>query len=128
MATRRVVRAKAKADTSVVEGESFDGSALSLEVSGRSSAEVIDRARKSLMDAVLDSVKALADGAKDGSLAHIKLLLQLVGLDEGELAPVVVEPRKKSFADSIFEAWVRESETDVADGDSNTGGLRGNGR
>ncbi len=122
------MRAKAKADTSVVEGESFDGSALSLEVSGRSSAEVIDRARKSLMDAVLDSVKALADGAKDGSLAHIKLLLQLVGLDEGELAPVVVEPRKKSFADSIFEAWVRESETDVADGDSNTGGLRGNGR
>ena len=80
------------------------------------------------MDAVPDAVKALGAGAKDGSLAHIKLLLQLVSLDEGELAPVVVQPQKKSFADSIFEEWERESRAALADGDSNTGGLRGNAR
>ena len=80
------------------------------------------------MDAVPDSVEALAENAKKGSVAHVKLLLQLVRLDEGELAPVVVQPQTASFVDSIFEAWVRESKAVGADGDSNTGGLRGNGR
>lgn len=109
MATRKAERAKAKNAEAGVDDGSSDASNPGSEVSGRSNAEVIDLARRSLFDAIPGSAVALADGAKEGSVPHIKLLLQLVGLDDGELAIVVVQPEEKAFADSISEVWDRES-------------------
>ena len=75
---------------------------------GRSDAELIDMARKSLMGAVGDTATALAEGASGGSVPHIKLLLQLVGLDEGAFAPVVVRPKEKTLEEIVMEHWYRE--------------------
>lgn len=76
--------------------------------SGKSDGELIDMARKSLMEAVLQTTTALANGAKQGSVPHIKLLLQLVGLDEAGFAPVVVRPKEKTLEEIVMEQWNRE--------------------
>ena len=74
----------------------------------RSDAELIEVARKSLMGAVREAATALADGAKGGSVPHIKLLLQLVSLDEGGFAPIVVRPKEKTLEEFVMEQWYRE--------------------
>jgi len=75
---------------------------------GKTDAELIDMARKSLMGAVHDTATALAEGASGGSVPHIKLLLQLVGLDKAGFAPIVVRPKEKTLEDFVMEHWYRE--------------------
>jgi hypothetical protein len=113
MATKRTRRGAAKSASRVPEREAYQttpGTPVETSVpdSGNSDAELIDAARKSLMGAVLESATALADGAKEGSVPHIKLLLQLVGLDEAGFAPVVVRPKEKTLGEYVMEQWYRE--------------------
>ena len=78
------------------------------EASSAGFVELIDRARKSLMLAIPDSADALAQEARKGSVQHIKLLLQLVGLDEGGLALKEVRPREKTLEEIVMEQWAKE--------------------
>ncbi len=112
MATKRTRRGAAKSASRVPEGEASQTPGTPAETSepdsSKSDAELIDIARKSLMGAVPDAATALADGAKEGSVPHIKLLLQLVGLDEAGFAPVVVRPKEKTLGEFVMEQWYRE--------------------
>ncbi len=76
--------------------------------SAQSNSELIDIARKTLMEAVPESASALAEGAGQGSVAHIKLLLQLVGLDDGELASKEVRPQEKTLQAILMDLWNKE--------------------
>ena len=105
MATKRIRRGAATTASRVPEGEASETRELNTRASD---AELIDIARRSLMGAVPDTATALADGAKEGSFQHIKLLLQLVGLEEGGLAPVVVRPKEKTLEEFVMENWYRE--------------------
>ena len=68
----------------------------------------IERARRKLMRAVTKTAEALANGATEGSLQHIKLLLQLVGLEEGTLAPKEFRPKEKTLEEIMMERWNAE--------------------
>ena len=105
MATKRTRRGAEKNAPLVPEGEASETTEPDC---SRSDAELIEMARKSLMGAVTDSATALAEGASSGSVPHIKLLLQLVGLDEGSFAPVVVRPKEKTLEEIVMEHWYRE--------------------
>ncbi len=74
----------------------------------RNVAETIESARRTLMDAVPKSAKALAEEAETGSVPHIKLLLQLVGLDEGKLVSDEVKPRERTLEEIFMERWNSE--------------------
>jgi hypothetical protein len=112
MATKRTRRGAAKSAPRVPEGDSQTTPGTPAETSApdgnKSDAELIDVARKSLMEAVPETATALADGAKEGSVPHIKLLLQLVGLDEAGFAPIVVRPKEKTLEELVMEQWYRE--------------------
>lgn len=105
MATKRTRRGAAKPAPHDPEGEAEEGAASA---SGKCSAELIDDARRSLMKAIPEAATALVDGATGGSVPHIKLLLQLVGLDEAGFAPVVVRPQEKTLEEIVMEQWYRE--------------------
>ena len=109
MATRRTRRGAAQPAPQVPKGEASDTDEPNISdlATTASDAELIDKARRSLMVAVPDTANALADGAKEGSFQHIKLLLQLVGLEEGGLAPVVVRPTEKTLDEYVMEHWHR---------------------
>jgi hypothetical protein len=101
MASRRTGRPPEKVFSRAPDDETEDAA-------GQTHGELIQSARKSLMDAIPGSAKALADGASSGSVPHIKLLLQLVGLDDGELAPETVRPREKTLEEILMEQWRKE--------------------
>jgi len=105
MATRRTRREASESASQVSDGEASEPNEVTTCVSD---AELIDMARRSLMGAVRETATALADGAKEGSVPHIKLLLQLVGLDDGSFAPVVVRPKEKTLEEFVMEHWYRE--------------------
>jgi len=76
---------------------------------GRSRRQgLIDRARRSLEESIPEVAAKLAEQAKEGSVAHMKLLLQLLGLDDGGF--VVVEPgkREKTLEEILLEEWHKE--------------------
>ncbi len=70
--------------------------------------ELIDRARRTLMQAVPAVTRALAENAEKGSLPHIKLLLELLGLDGGELSSEEVHPPEKTLEQILMENWAKE--------------------
>lgn len=82
--------------------------ATSSKVEGKTNAELIERARKNLMEAVPETATALANQAKTGSFQHIKLLLQVTRLDEGGLATVVEKPREKTIVQDVTDGWNQE--------------------
>ena len=58
--------------------------------------------RKRVAEALPEIVKAFAEEAKKGSVAHMKMLANLGGLDKGEL-PVVKKRRGKSVVRRLLE-------------------------
>jgi hypothetical protein len=105
MATKRIRRVATKTTPDDPEGEAEEAVAPA---SGKGSAELIEDARTSLMKAIPRAATALVKGATGGSVPHIKLLLQLVGLDEAGFAPVVVRPQEKTLEEIVMEQWYRE--------------------
>jgi hypothetical protein len=106
MATKKTWRGAATIASQVPDGEA--GEAVPGTRADWSDAELIGLARKSLMEAVPDAAAALADGASGGSVPHIKLLLQLVGLDEDGFTPKEVKPKEKTLEEIVMEHWYRE--------------------
>ena len=58
--------------------------------------------RKKVAEALPDIVEAFAEEAKKGSVAHMKMLANLGGLDKGEL-PVVKKRRGKSVVRRLLD-------------------------
>ena len=75
---------------------------------GQTDKELIQSARRSLMQAIPETACALATGASGGSVPHIKLLLQLVGLDEGSMGPETAKRREKTLEEIVMEQWRKE--------------------
>jgi hypothetical protein len=71
----------------------------------RSDGELIEAARRNLVGAVAKATAALAEHAEKGSAAHIKLLLQLVKLDDGALASRETRPKEKTLQEILEEQW-----------------------
>jgi hypothetical protein len=72
---------------------------------GRSDSALIETARRNLVGAVATATAALAEQAGKGSAAHIKLLLQLVKLDDGALASRETRPKEKTLQEILEEQW-----------------------
>ena len=105
MVRKRTRRGAAKSAPHDPEGEAEEPAAPAGE---KGSAELIDDARKSLIEGVPKAATALVEGAVDGSVPHIKLLMQLVGLDEAGFATVAVRPQEKTLEEIVMEQWNRE--------------------
>ena len=105
MATKRTRRGAAKPVPHDPEGVVEDAT-VSTERKG--SADLIDDARKSMIEGVPKAATALVERAVVGSVQHIKLLMQLVGLDEAGFAPAAVRPQEKTLEELVMEQWYRE--------------------
>jgi uncharacterized heparinase superfamily protein len=70
-----------------------------------SDAELIERARRNLMAGLPDATLALTEHAGKGSATHIKLLFQLLKLDDGALASRETRPQEKSLEQILMEQW-----------------------
>ncbi len=77
-------------------------------------------ARARVAEAMPGLVKTLLDEAGKGSLAHLKVLVQLSGLDTGEVVPQKGRRRGKSLETVLKERWEQdrlEREADRAERD-----------
>ena len=79
--------------------------AEAVEPGERSAAELVGSARKSLMEAVPAAATALANDATKGSVPHIKLMMQLVGLENAGFAPVAEQRQEKTLEEILMEKW-----------------------
>ncbi len=70
--------------------------------------ECIDQARRSLVEAMPDAAKALGAKAGDGSFSHMKLMVQLLGLEKGGLKPRQKVKREKTLEQILQEQWEKE--------------------
>jgi hypothetical protein len=50
----------------------------------------------------------LVKDAKTGSVQHVKLLLQVLGLEKGGMKPRTSGPREKTLEEIIMECWEKE--------------------
>lgn len=105
MVAKRTRRGAEKFAAHDPEGEVEEPSAAA---GDKGSAELIDDARNNLMEGIPKAATALVVGATKGSVPHIKLLMQLVGLDDAGFAPVVVRPQEKTLEEIVMEQWNRE--------------------
>jgi hypothetical protein len=109
MATRRARQGPAEVFSICPDDEAQQTESSTLpDTGGQTDEELIHSARRTLMKAVPASAEALAKGVGSGSVPHIKLLLQLVGLDEGGLCPEIVRPREKTLEEIVMEQWRKE--------------------
>ena len=71
-------------------------------------SRAIGKARRELVDALTEVATKLATEAKAGSIPHMKLLLQLLGLEDGGLTPQKSSRREKSLEEIVMEQWRKE--------------------
>ena len=64
--------------------------------------------RARFAEALPEIAETLLKQAKKGSVAHLKLLVQLSGLDRGELVPKAQKRKGKSVTATLLEEWRRE--------------------
>ena len=64
-------------------------------------------ARKRIAEEMPQLVDMLLEQSKQGSLGHLKMLVQLGGLDKGEVTPKV-QRREKSLEAILMEQWERD--------------------
>lgn len=62
-------------------------------------------ARARFAEGLPEITETLILEAKKGSVAHLKLLVQLSGLDKGEVVPRVTKRRGKSLEAVLMEEW-----------------------
>ena len=73
---------------------------------------VYTRAR--FAEALPELTHTLVREAKRGSVAHLKLLVLICGLDKGEVKPVGRRRQGKSLEQVLMEDWKREEERERA--------------
>ena len=67
-------------------------------------------ARARFAEALPEISDALLKQAKDGSVPHLKLLVQLSGLDKAEVVPRATRRRGKSLEAVLMEEWRKDEE------------------
>ena len=67
--------------------------------------DVREAARNEIVKALPELVKALVEGARDGSVAHMKLLIQL----ERDLAKPAEERQGKNLEQILMEQWAKDA-------------------
>ncbi len=82
------------------------------ESSGReenmSHAARIEKAAITLEGSLQPVIEKLTEEAKKGSVSHMKLLLQLLGLEDGALGRQEEGPREKTLEEILMEQWRNE--------------------
>jgi hypothetical protein len=73
-----------------------------------SHAERIEKARLTLENGLQNVVAKLTDEAIKGSVSHMKLLLQLLGLEDGALSRKEEGPRERTLEEILMEQWRNE--------------------
>ncbi len=68
----------------------------------------IENATLTLENALPAVVGKLADEAAKGSVSHMKLLLQLLGLEDGALSRKDEGPRERTLEEILMEQWRNE--------------------
>lgn len=63
--------------------------------------------RKRIAERMPEMVDLLMKQANEGSLGHLKILVQLAGLDKGEVRPPV-KRREKSLEKILLEQWAQD--------------------
>ena len=76
-------------------------------VRSRSSKEIA-MARKELVESLPDVARKLVTDAKTGSIPHMKLLLHLLGLEDGGLTPKQRARREKTLEEIVMEQFRKE--------------------
>jgi hypothetical protein len=71
-------------------------------------SRLIDQARKLLVEAIPEIAAKLVTDAKTGSVPHMKLLLQLLGLEDGGLTAKESSRREKTLEEIVMEQWHKE--------------------
>ena len=61
-------------------------------------------------EALPEVAAKLLHEAKQGSVAHLKLVLQISGLDKGEVPRVRSKKREKNLEEILMEAWAKDAE------------------
>ncbi len=84
-------------------GEEFSGGAADPSHNAR-----IDKARVTLEGSLQGVIEKLKDEATKGSVSHMKLLLQLLGLEDGALRRKEEGPREKTLEEILMEQWRNE--------------------
>lgn len=71
-------------------------------------AELMGRTQEQLLETLPLILDTLLEQARAGSLPHMKLLLELCGLDKGKLAPQEPAKREKTLEEILTEQWRNE--------------------
>lgn len=71
-------------------------------------------ARARFAEALPEIADTLLEQARKGSVAHLKLLVQLSGLDRGDLVPKAAKRRGKSLEAILMDEWSKEPGTGTA--------------
>jgi hypothetical protein len=66
---------------------------------------MIDEVRDTMTRSLPGSAAALAEKAREGSVPHIKLMVQMLGLDKGAFVPAESRPPEKQLAEILLEQW-----------------------
>ena len=69
---------------------------------------LVEQAGKMLRQSIPAVVRALLEGAEKGGVTHIKLALELLGVDKGSFAGKKVHPEEKTMEEIFLEKWNRE--------------------
>jgi hypothetical protein len=64
-----------------------------------------------------DVMKTLLEHAKRGSVGHLKLLVQITGVDQQPGLREPAKPREKNLEEILMEQWAREQEARAAQGE-----------
>ena len=78
--------------------------------------QAMAEARRQFAEALPEIAAMLLVGAKDGSISHLKLLVELGGLEKGSLGPTVKKRRSKSLEEVLIAEWRKQPEAHDAEG------------
>ena len=73
-------------------------------------------ARARFAEAMPEIAETLLTQAKGGSVAHMKLLIELSGLNKGDVVPRATKKRGKSLQAILEEEWQKEKDEIAAEG------------
>jgi hypothetical protein len=73
-----------------------------------SHAARVEKAAITLEGSLQAVMVKLAEEATDGSVSHMKLLLQLLGLEDGALSRKPEGPKEKTLEEILMEQWRNE--------------------
>ena len=120
MATRKRVAGKFVPETAVVAAvDDADGAGKT--AAGRRIAAPRPKycrtfARARFAEALPEIAETLLKQAKDGSVPHMKLLIELSGLNKGDVVPRATKKRGKSLQAILEEEWQKEKDEIAAEG------------